>query len=111
MNIKRLLVAVLFIFSLTACEKKPEIAFPNQYTKAGISFNYPSNWDIEEDEEEGDFRYLIIETPADAMFLIHVYKGGDVVSLEEFAEQISSMSSNETPVGKIESTPFSFNFK
>lgn len=93
-------LTVLFLFPLfPACEKPAEIENPQQYKKDGISFTHPGNWSVTEDLEEDGYRYVIVETPGDALFMVQVYEEYEALDLESFVESYSEQVKTDTPVG------------
>jgi len=97
----------LALFGLFGCERVADISSPIKYENEGISFSYPRNWKVTEDVRRQDFRYIFIESPGDAIFIVQIYSRNDAVSFNEFVRWFSSQSKKETPVGKMEDNTFS----
>ncbi|MCO6511370.1 MAG: hypothetical protein J5I65_11325 [Aridibacter famidurans] len=97
-----ILPILLFAVSLVACEKPAEIAVPQQYNKDGISFTYPGNWSVTEDVEQDGYRYVIVETPGDALFMVQVYDEDEAFDLDLFVESYSEQMKAEIPFGTAE---------
>lgn len=94
-------VAVLLsLLMLLGCgEKKADTTHPVLYSKDGVSFNMPGNWQVTEDEQEEDIRYLFIETPGDALMVIHVFGAtNEAPRLEEYTEFFIRESMNNMPI-------------
>ena len=87
------------IFDVLSCEKKADISSPKFYEKNKVSFSYPKNWRITEDVEETEMRYIFIETPGDAIFIIQIYSKEEALSLSEYAEWSSEEARKQTPLG------------
>ncbi len=102
------LVALLPFFS--ACEKMANIDSPQSYSKDGLSFSYPGNWKITEEEVfEEITRFINIESPGNANVMICFYDFEDDETLMEFATEFSRDMASEiedtiplSKVGKIE---------
>jgi len=93
----------LFLVSCTliACgEPAADISKPSNYNKNGIDFSYPSNWEVTEDSQVEDVRYLFIETPGDAIVIMQLYTQENASDLQEYAEWFSSVSKEETPLAE-----------
>ena len=90
---------------LAACEKAADISSPLVYDTDGVSFSYPGNWQVTEDTTEQGFRYVFVESPGDAIFIIQLYQNNFDLSLRQFAEDFSSGARNElTIIGISDST-------
>ncbi|MCP3872730.1 MAG: hypothetical protein GY699_06185, partial [Desulfobacteraceae bacterium] len=102
-----LAICALLLFGLLACEKSADISSPIKYEKESVSFSYPQNWKVTEDVRQQDLRYIFVESPGDAIFIVQIYSKHDAVSFKEFVEWFSSQSKEETPIGKMEENTFS----
>lgn len=107
MRIHILTISIIIIFSLIGCEKPADISSPMSYEKQNIRFSYPSNWKVTEDVEQEDIRYLFVESPGDAIFLVQIYSKQDAVSLREFSEWFSAQAKQETSIVNIGNSSFS----
>lgn len=47
---------LLFIFTLSACEQRADLSNPDYYSKNGVSFSLPGNWNVSEDIQEAEGR-------------------------------------------------------
>lgn len=101
MKIKRLLIALLFLVTLLGCEKNAEISSPKQYNQQGISFNYPSNWEITLDGLDNDVHKIIISTSGNGKFIIVLYQEADSVSLDKFSKWFSDLIAESMPFGSL----------
>jgi hypothetical protein len=107
MKIKRILFALLFLVPLLACEKNAEISTPKKYNKEGISFNYPSNWEITEDAFSDGVYQISVETPGNAIFLMMIYKETNaVVPLDKFSKLFSEAFAEVLFLGKSSTSSF-----
>ena len=84
---KSISVAILFVTVLLAssgCEKRADVVNVQEYSQDGIFFSLPGNWDVSEDvpESEETFRYIIVETPGDALFMLFKYPKEDSSGLD-----------------------------
>ena len=102
------LIVLLPFFS--ACEKMANIDSPQSYSKDGLSFLYPGNWKITEEEFfEEITKFINIESPGNANVMICFYDFEDDETLMEFATEFSRDMASEiedtiplSKVGKIE---------
>lgn len=84
------------------CERKADVSSPARYEKQSIAFLYPGNWTITEDVDQDTFRYLFIESPGDAIMIIHIYLKKHALTLRDFVDQFAGHSGQEIPLGKID---------
>lgn len=68
-----LAINTILLFALLGCEKAADISSPVKYEKENVSFLYPQNWKITDDAIQKGVRYLIVESPADAIFIVKIY--------------------------------------
>jgi hypothetical protein len=115
-----LIIWTILLLGLSGCEKVADISSPVIYEKENISFSYPRNWKVTEDVKQQNFRYLFIESPGSAIFMVQVYSKNDAVPFDVFVEWFSSTNRDDTPVvlniGKstfstVEESKFSPDFK
>jgi len=57
-----------------------------EYEKDGLSFSYPANWEVTEDTENEDIRFVFVESPGSAIIKIEVYPKEQSFKLKEFVE-------------------------
>jgi len=95
-------------------EPAADVASPAQYEQAHVRFLYPRNWKIAKDAQRNRFRYLVINSPGSAGFIILVYPSQRALSLSEFAERFSesagrksSLKLSRSSISKIENSAFS----
>ena len=70
------LVIALFLF--VGCgERNAATDNPTSYSKAGLEFEYPGNWTVTEDTQQAGLRFLIVESPGDAVVIIQIYPTDD----------------------------------
>jgi hypothetical protein len=101
------IIPIILICFLFGCEKAADISSPAIYKKRSIHFSYPKNWKITEDAEQKDTRYIFIESPGDAIFIIQIYPKQDAISLNEFAEWFSAQTEQENSIGNINKSSLS----
>ena len=104
MRIKTLFILIL-IFTLSACDRKANISSPLKYDKQNISFSYPSNWEVS-DENNTNVRLLIISTSSNAVLMIHIFKGSEAPTLKSFSQYLSKSISKEMPFGDMKTESF-----
>lgn len=99
------ILSILFVACVAyACEKPAETANPKQYEKNGISFTHPGNWSVTEDVRQDGYRYLIVETPGDAVFMVQIYNADEAYDLDSFVEWYSDQVKTEIPFGTAEAS-------
>ena len=97
-----ILVILSFAFLVSSCEKIAETGKPQQYKGDGFSFTYPGNWNISEDVDEEGMRYLIVESPGNAIFLAQVYDEETAPDLDTYAQWYSDQAKTQMPFGTAE---------
>jgi len=105
MKIFAVMISFVFLILLSACEKPADIKSPNQYAKHGISFNYPSNWDLMEEDLIEDVTNVSVESPGSAIFMLQIFDEEHAISLGEFAQWYSKEANELIPIGKVTSDP------
>ena len=90
-----------FYFLYGLAEQKAEVESPLQYDKDGLRFAYPGNWTVTEDQNSDNIRYLFVESPGDAIFVIQVYQEEEAVEIDEYVEWFGAQVKEEIPVGAI----------
>lgn len=72
------------------------------YEKNDLSFSYPDNWKINEDEmlEEGA-RYVTVEDSDNSLFIMTVFAPGDAIDLETYGQNFLAGLSTDIPGGRI----------
>ena len=88
-----------------------DIASPQSYSKDGISFRYPGNWKITEEEVLGDLgekaKLLNVESPGDAIVVICAFDYASEQTLLEWATDFSLSMKSEIPFGEVGDSRFS----
>lgn len=93
-QIIKLLIVTVYIALVGCSENEADIDGKKRYEQDGVSFDFPGNWKITDDVEEGGYRYLFVETPGDAIVKIKIYSNDQSFSLSEFVElDIESLKS------------------
>ena len=101
--------ALLFCAALllAGCgERKADVALPKHYEKDGLTFLYPGNWTIDEDEDLSGIHHISIETRGDALVIVQLFPMGAANSLEEYAAVFSKRAAEALPLGKMTSSKF-----
>lgn len=88
-------------------EETADITSPVIYKKGGLSFSYPGNWEIFEDKGYGDIRYILIESPGNAIFSIQICPNQEAIPLQQFAEQFPEIAKQEALFTKKGKSSFS----
>ena len=83
---KSIFLALALSLSLGCGEPSAQVSQPKLYSKDGVEFRYPGNWKVTEDASHPDFRYIIVESPGDAIFGIHIYPHVLAMGLKEYAQ-------------------------
>ena len=96
-TVKIFALASILIFT-TSCQQAADISNPVSYDKAGIKFDYPGNWNITEDDQLEDVRFVILESPGDGIFIIQVYLAEDAVLIREYVDWFTEAAIKETPI-------------
>lgn len=86
----------------TSCERVADVSSPLSYAKEGISFLYPGNWKIEDDENLEGTKFLSVESPGDALFLVMESPDDGTGTLQEFVKSFSESFGGEIPIGTVE---------
>jgi len=105
MNIRPLLFICLITFFAAACERVDEAekekmqqaelikavtTVPSQtFDQDGLSFEYPEDWEIVEDDIQDSVRYVFVQGPKDAVAIIQQHPLADAPTLEEFSNSYS----------------------
>jgi len=105
MNIRFLLFICIISFFTAACERVDEAekekaqqvemikavtSVPSQkFDVGGLSFEYPKEWEVSDDETQETVRYIFIQGPKDSVSIIQQYPLDTAPSLEEFSNSYS----------------------
>jgi hypothetical protein len=105
-------LCLLLLPFFSACEKMADIGSPQPYSKDGLSFLYPGNWKITEEEVfEENTKFINMESPGDANVMICFYDFEDDETLMEFATELSRDMADgledEIPLTKVGKLNFS----
>jgi len=108
-HVPRLCLLLLPFFS--ACEKMADVSSPQLYSKDGLAFSYPGNWNITGEEALGDAgekaKLLNVESPGDAIVIICVFDYASEQTLLEWATDFSLSMKEEIPFGEVGDSRFS----
>lgn len=78
---------LVLLFFISACSEKPaDMKNQLEYKKGGMSFSYPANWEVTEDTENEDVRFVFVESPGNAIIKIEVYPKDQSFEIKEFVE-------------------------
>jgi len=93
---------------LVGCgESEADVGNPQHYSKDGVEFDYPGNWEVTDDAQNAEGRYLLIESPGDALMMIHIYSGSDALGIQAFASNFAKLAEENTPIGDVTASTFS----
>lgn len=99
-------IFLLLLFILPGCEEKPDIENPIRYEKDGISFSYPGNWKVTEDEANYDIRYLFVESTGNALLTLQIIPTDMDFSLSEHAVNFSQSAADNIQTERIDEGQF-----
>lgn len=94
------ILLIIFILFVSGCYDRADVSSPSEYRRENITFLYPDNWEVTQDVDRNDFRYLFVESPGDAIMIIQIYMKEDALSLRDFVEQFAGKTKQEIPLGK-----------
>ena len=94
--------ALMALGTGTSCERVADVSSPLSYAKEGISFLYPGNWKIEDDENLEGTTFLSVESPGDALFLVVKSPDEGTETLQDFVKSFSESFGGEIPIGTVE---------
>jgi hypothetical protein len=104
-------LCLLLLPFFSACEKMADVNSPQFYSKDGLSFSFPGNWKITEEEifeALGEKTKIInVESPGDAIVIICAYGFEVDQTLKEFAKEFTENMKGEIPLGKVGESRFS----
>jgi hypothetical protein len=104
-------ICLLLLPFFSACEKMADVNSPQFYSKDGLSFSYPGNWKITEEEAFEALgektKTINVESPGDAIVIICAYGFEVDQTLKEFAKEFSDSMKDEIPLGKVGESRFS----
>lgn len=106
---KILFIALLFGAGLllAGCgERKADVAKPRTYEKDGLTFLYPGNWKIDDDQQSEGIRHVSLTTSGDALVVVQMFPVGIARSLEEYATTFAKEASAAVPMGKMTGSKF-----
>jgi hypothetical protein len=101
---------MLILIALTGCgeyEKSAWTEDPINYEKNSLSFNYPRNWKVTEDEQYEEYRLIYVETPGETMVVIQVYPDSVTLDMQEYAREFSRETNENTTTAKFSESNFS----
>lgn len=102
------LIVLFFMLAtlLPACEEAADIANSKLYDKAGVSFQYPGNWTVSEDEGSAMYRNIFVESPGDALMIIQSMDVSVEQDLMEYAKSYAQMSSEASTIAKVSKSKY-----
>ncbi len=90
---------LLALAAMLGCgETRAKTGQPRGYEHDGLSFEYPGAWEVSADVEDEAVRYVLLESPGEAILLVQVYPAAEAMGLEAFAAAFSE-SALEEPHG------------
>jgi len=85
-----------------------DVSSPQLYSKDGLSFLYPGNWKITEEEVfEEKAKLINVESPGDAIVVICAFDYASEQTLLEWATDFSLSMKEEIPFGEVGDSRFS----
>ncbi len=106
-NTLNLGLTCLLAISVVGCwERQADVSSPQSYSKQGLSFQYPGNWKVTDDENFDFFRYLFIESPGDAIVIIQIFGREDALGLKEFSADFADGAKEDYTLGSISESSF-----
>lgn len=96
----QLCLMALLIVGLASCGKKVELKDPKHYQKGPISFNYPANWSIDQEQADDDIQYIVIESPGSGLFVVQAHTSAYAMDLNDFAEWFTEEAAANMPIVK-----------
>jgi hypothetical protein len=103
---KHLLLSIFLLFwCFAGCfEQTADISIPKGYHSNQISFKYPKNWEITQDNYTPAVHNLFVETAGDALVILQSYQSDLAEDLESFSKSFSKSfsesSRTDTPIGE-----------
>ncbi len=87
---------------LTACESSLDISKTKEYSKNGIHFTLPAQWDVTEDEDDEGFRYIVVEDSDVATLIINSYPTPSAPTLNDYVNDMIETSVADLTIGSRE---------
>ncbi|MBL9177025.1 MAG: hypothetical protein JNM65_03115 [Verrucomicrobiaceae bacterium] len=100
-----LLFCVPLLFA-SCGEPQADVASHRVYEKGRLTFQYPGNWKIGEDQNLEGILHLTVETSGDAIVIVQLYPSKLGQPLEEFAREFAKVAGEELPIGKVTGSKF-----
>ncbi|CAN5270217.1 hypothetical protein BH11PSE11_BH11PSE11_28180 [soil metagenome] len=94
----------VLMFMLPGCEVAADVSAPAKYDANGISFAYPKNWKITQDEKFDQIHQITVESPGAAVFIATVAPGQTYESLADFATAFAKAAEAAVPMGMLGKT-------
>ena len=93
-------IYICFLVLLCACENNADLKNTKDYAKDGLTFTMPGNWNVTEDSDAEGYRYLIVETPGDAILTVNIFpKDESSLHLKEYVDWFIEETINNFPIG------------
>ena len=106
----KLLLSFLILFCssfFAGCgERSANVDAPQVYDRDGVRFDYPGNWDITADQQMEALRYVLVESPGNALVIMQIYPIEDALTLLEFAEGFAASMKEEIEMGQVGDSDF-----
>lgn len=98
----RSMSAVLACLVIAGCGEAPaDRAHPKTHRTAGLVFDYPGNWSINEPMPTKDQAFVMIESPGHALAILQCAPKELLPSLDGRAKEFSAMAEGEMPMGEL----------
>lgn len=101
------LLALVWLGVSGCCEAEADVESPLKYDKAGVAFDYPGNWKTTDESVAAENRYVMVETPGDAIVVVTMVSADEAASLEVYARAFADEARKNTPVGDLSASTFS----
>ncbi|WP_144017021.1 hypothetical protein [Vibrio sp. AND4] len=85
-KVKMKFLIIILSFFLMSCERGADLENTKEYSNNKVTFKYPGNWEVTEDSETEDFRFIFVESPGSGIMRIEIYNHEDSFKLKEFVK-------------------------
>ena len=79
---------------------------PRHFRDAGVSFDYPGNWEITENKALPSGRLIFLEEPGSAIVILTIYGPAFDVVLEEYVDEFRQSIGSSVPFSLLRHTSF-----
>lgn len=100
------LCALAAIGLLAACGPMTDLKNPKSYQLEGLSFQYPKNWNLEEEPIAKGSHALTITTPGNGLVILQLYPVKIAQNLMGYAEEMAEAAAVAIPFAKVSESKF-----